>query len=82
MKKTVIAALALAIVFAVGVAALNDTQARPSCVWKRVDTGCCVAVGWVWAYICCVPPGGGEPTDCYWDIIRDNKVCVPGVPLC
>lgn len=81
MRKTVISALALLIVVAIGVAALNDAQARPICVTKRIDTGCCVAVGWVWAYYCCVAPGG-EYLDCEWRIIRDNKACPPGSPLC
>ena len=82
MKKTVISALALAIVIAIGVGALSDAQAgRPSCIVKKVDTGCCVAVGWVWAYYCCVAPGGTY-SDCYWDVTRDKKGCPPGVPLC
>ena len=82
MKKTVVSALALAIVIAIGIGALSDARAaRPSCIVKKVDTGCCIAVGWVWAQFCCVAKDGTQ-TDCYWEVIRDKKVCVPGVPLC
>ena len=58
MKRTLISILVLVAVFAMGFFSVDNTEAKPVCVYKKVAVFCCYGGGYVLAYYCCILEDG------------------------